>query len=69
MFATWTRRTGWNDNPYADMGRVKILGFIETTILPEYQFEGSKRCVVAIVADGDGKINKVELEDLKYEWE
>jgi hypothetical protein len=63
--AEYTRRTGFRDEDVRPEV-VTILGFVEGTYEPGYQRYGSKSCTLAIIAYEGGRLDKVELCDLRY---
>ena len=63
--AEYTRRTGFRDSDIQPEV-VTILGFVEGTYEPGYQRYGSKNCTLAIIAYEGGRLDKVELCDLRY---
>jgi hypothetical protein len=46
---------------------VTILGFVEATIELDYERHGSKRCIVAVVADEAGRLITAELSHLNMQ--
>jgi hypothetical protein len=64
LAATHTPRSGWSDHNRRSYA-VTILAFAQATIEPGYQSLGSKTCLVAVIADEDGRLGTAELSDLK----
>lgn len=62
--ATYAPWSGFaNDEPRPEL--VTILGFTEATFEPGYERQGTKRAVVAIIADDSGRLRTAELRFLK----
>ena len=64
MRAEYTFISGFRDSNY-EPELVDVLGFVFGEYDPGYQRSGSKKCVLAIVADESGRIFQTELHQLK----